>query len=195
MEPTEAFSWYAFIRDFQTSFIGLIGFMGVAWTLRSNARLAREQIAAQADEAMRQHVRDIDLRRRLVRKGVLVELRAAKTKLIMNIDSFEKGPGNTGKFAQLLPELVVTHELIREIGLLTDLEISSIAGAYEGIDSLRDMLTSADDSRSLTKSVSIDARWAKNVFATTKSVAGNVATAIEAIQKSDALASPHSENA
>ncbi|MEL7104618.1 MAG: hypothetical protein AAGM21_01765 [Pseudomonadota bacterium] len=153
---------YLLLVDFQSAIVGMVGFFfgfgGVILTLRSNARLAREQNEEHAKTSLEQFERDLELRRRVVRSGVLAELRRSRTTLNLNIYTLREADPAGSTYPQLLPELVVSHRLVHDVGVLNDKEIDGVVIAMASIDSLRDTLVSNDLSKTSDKSVSVSRR-------------------------------------
>jgi hypothetical protein len=121
------FLTYEFLKDFQSAIIGVLGFFfgfgGVILTLRQNAKLAREQYAV-----------DLAARRHVVRAGLLAELRMMSAMLERN--SKQSLPDAGGQM--VLPKLdrLVSHDLVKELGLLAYDEIDKALNALAIIDDL-----------------------------------------------------------
>jgi len=109
--------WLDLVRDFQSLIVGAGGFLGVIFTLRHNARLARDQ---REDE--RRYERDA------LRSALIAELEIVK-------DSFETNLNQ--QYAEVESGLVPTdpldnayRALMPRIGLLAEGEVSKAMAAY-----------------------------------------------------------------
>ena len=104
---------------FQTFLVGLLGFAGVIYTIRMNARLARQQ-----------HEHELIHERTSLRTALIAELEALRsTYKDRSHDLRKDDSGNS----VLIPEYVsnqIYRQLLDRIGLLTPEEIRLIMDAY-----------------------------------------------------------------
>jgi len=104
---------------FQTFLVGLLGFAGVIYTIRTNARLTRQQ-----------HESELIQERTALRAALIAELGALRKSYEDRSRSLrEKDSGQSA----LIPEFVsnqVYYQLLDRIGLLTAEEIEPVMDAY-----------------------------------------------------------------
>lgn len=104
---------------FQNFLVGLLGFAGVIYTIRMNARLTR-----------RQHERELIQEQTALRTALVAELRAIHKSYEDRIHSLrEKSGGQSALIPEYVPNQVY-YQLIDRIGLLTAAEVSSVMDAY-----------------------------------------------------------------
>lgn len=131
--PPPSWTWYDIVRDFVLPLlIGVVGFGGVMLTLSANARLARKQ-----------HDREISLRRRVIKNGLLAEFSHAKEVLKDNLKILEDiGPNNEFSIQRLPPRVTIVNSTA-DLGLLEDSKISSVFDGLMAIERYRTRLLSA----------------------------------------------------
>jgi len=156
---------YEFAKDFQSAVVGLIvgivGFGGVILTLRSNARLAREQHERERKLVQEQHERDTDQRRLVLRQVIAAEIDATKDNLEINLEAIREDLlVGRAILSQIVVELPITESLLREIGLLTSFEVTSVLRAKSAANNLNDLLTSTGTSELSGAHIAIDAATA-----------------------------------
>jgi len=127
-------SLYGFIQDFQELIVGVGGFGVVVWTLRSNARLAREQHHHEADLARQQRQQDAVA---LVR-GVLAELSHLRSQ-VQEIASAElkEGPDNDPTFFPKLRGIIYEGNA-QNVGMIPQEAIPDVIRAYHKLEGLMD---------------------------------------------------------
>lgn len=110
------------IDQFQTTIVGIVGFVGVIWTLRVNSKNAREE-----------HKRQLGSRRTALRRILAAELRNYHRALTENLAS--KHPGNefisVGRIHRLFSE-----QLAADLGLLELDEIDVVVNALISLDGM-----------------------------------------------------------
>ncbi|MGJ8586974.1 MAG: hypothetical protein ACSHXW_02375 [Yoonia sp.] len=153
MDPQTTFTWYSFLVDFQSAIVGVLGFFfgfgGVILTLKQNASLAREQSEQQNSLAIEAYERDIELRRRLVRKGLLAEFNEVRSRLEYDLEKNVPSQETEEDFHVNCPSLLNSGQLFMEIGLLEDDEIAAAMFAFESVGNLKVLLEDSNISRSL----------------------------------------------
>lgn len=166
---------------------------GVILTLWVNARLARAQHAVTANLAIEQHNRDIELRRRILRNGLLSEIASTKTNLELNLKRIEDISPDSQYFLQGLPSLEIAHDLLKEVGLLDDIEISRVVDCISAITGLRYRLSRSDKSEDI-RVAQIDIALLEAVKELTETTLMSVTSAKKELE--DALDhAPHSAKA
>ena len=115
---------------FQTFFVGLLGFSGVIYTIRMNARLERKQ-----------YERKLMHERTALRTAIIAELKSIGKTFEDRIDTLRSDKNLQSAF---IPEYVsnkVYYQLLDRIGLLTAEEIESVIDAYLLADLPRPIVT------------------------------------------------------
>lgn len=141
------FDWYSLLVDFQTAIVGVLGFLSVILTLRSNSRLLRKQQKESSRQAIAEHNRDTERRIRIVREGIRADLLAVYDVLHLNLNNLSTQPTEDDDVPLLLPRVWITKELMKEVGLLSDLEIKFVTGAMSALFTIEDALRRSDMSR------------------------------------------------
>lgn len=115
------------LERFQTALVGAVGFIGVIWTLRTNAKHARLE-----------HQRQIDTRRTALRRILAAELRNYSRALKGNAEA--KAPDgelfSVGKIRRLFAE-----DLNADLGLLELDEVDVVVNALISLDGMEHHLT------------------------------------------------------
>ena len=104
---------------FQTFFVGLLGFAGLIYTIRMNAKLERKQ-----------YERNLMHERTALRTALIAELKSISKTFDDRINTFRDNKNLQSAF---IPEYVsnkVYYQLLDRIGLLTAEEIESVMDAY-----------------------------------------------------------------
>ncbi len=110
---------------YQTFIVGLLGFIGVIYTISTNAALARSQ-----------HKREIDQEKITIRTALIEELKLLSNSYNDRIDMFDKDDHKgTAAIPVNVPNDVYLN-LLPKIGLLTPKEIKSLMVAYQLADEL-----------------------------------------------------------
>ena len=122
------------IERFQTVLVGAVGFLGVIWTLRSNARHAREE-----------HQRQVDTRQMTLRRILAAEFRNYSHALKQN---FEATPPDDELFSVGKIRRVLSKDLAVDLGLLELGEVDVVVNAIISLDGMEHHLEnlSAHDS-------------------------------------------------
>lgn len=161
---------------FQTFLVGLLGFAGVIYTIRMNARLVRQQ-----DERKIMHERTA------LRTALIAELGAHQKTYLDRINTLR---GDNNDQSALIPEYVsnqVYYQLIDRIGLLTAEEIESVMDAYLLVTELpvRLRLIAKDTSKLSEHSgyIHIDKEYAEVAAQIHDSFLIKINTALDTIQR------------
>lgn len=133
------------IDRFQTTFVGSVGFLGVIWTLRANARNARAA-----------HQRQLDTKRTTLRRILAAEFRNYSHALKKNLKAAtpEVGPISIGRVRRVLSE-----SLAADLGLLEPGEIDAAVNAIISIDGLHHFLENLSQEHSDTRFLVPAAAW------------------------------------
>ena len=117
---------YSLLETFQTTLVGIVGFVGVIWTLRSNSKNAQEE-----------HDRQIATKRRALRRILAAELRNYHDALLMNSEADRPNYEvfSVGRIHRLFSE-----QLSSELGLLDLEEIDIVLNALITLDGLEHLL-------------------------------------------------------
>lgn len=132
--------WLSLLKDFQTAIVGAIGFFGVAWTLKQNAKLAREQ-----HELERQSLRNAVLAANAAELHLSLRVfERMKEYIEKEFKADEKQPAKRfPKTQRILPS-----HTIPELGVLSSIEIQWIATSHELIDSTNALIETVTQSTS-----------------------------------------------
>ncbi|MCV2883064.1 hypothetical protein [Actibacterium sp. XHP0104] len=116
------------IDRFQTMIVGIVGFLGVIWTLSANARYARLE-----------HSRQLRMRRAVLRRILAAEFRNYSDALKRNRDAIHSKAEevSVGKIRRLLSE-----GLTADLGLLDPDEIDIVVNALISLDGFEHCLES-----------------------------------------------------
>lgn len=117
---------FAILEQFQTTLVGIVGFVGVIWTLRSNSRNAREE-----------HRRQLGSKRTALRRILAAELRNYASALRKNLEAQRPNDGfvSVGRIHRLFSE-----QLTADLGLLELFEIDIVVNALISLDGMEHFL-------------------------------------------------------
>ena len=131
---------------FQTVLVGAVGFLGVIWTLRTNAKLARVE-----------RQKRIETRRSALRRVLAAELRNHSHALKANLDA---GAPDYQAFSVGRIRTLFSQELAADIGLLELGEVDVVVNALISLGGmehfLQNLSTSHDELRFLIPTASWD---------------------------------------
>lgn len=116
----------AILEQFQTTIVGIVGFVGVIWTLRANSKNAREE-----------HIRQLGSRRTALRRILAAELRNYQRALKKNLEAQRPNDGflSVGRINRLFSE-----QLTADLGLLELDEIDVVVNALISLDGMNHFL-------------------------------------------------------
>lgn len=116
----------AILEQFQTTIVGVVGFVGVIWTLHANSRNAQEE-----------HRRQIESRRTALRRILAAELRNYARALDKNLEAQRPNDGfiSVGRIRRLFSE-----QLTVDLGLLELDEIDVVVNALISLDGMEHFL-------------------------------------------------------
>ncbi len=114
---------YQIVENFQTLIVGVLGFCGVIYTLRMNARLAREQ-----------HERSIKHDREVLKTALRAELELIRKSFSDKAELPEDDSEENDVFFPAETHTKVYQNFIGKLGLLSAEEVSAIIEAYTLID-------------------------------------------------------------
>jgi len=127
----------AILEQFQTTIVGIVGFVGVIWTLRANSRNARDD-----------HKRQLGSRRTVLRRILAAELRNYHRALKKNLEA--KRPDgeflSVGRIHRLFSE-----QLAPDLGLLEMDEIDVVVNALISLDGMEHYLENISSQTSDTR--------------------------------------------
>lgn len=159
----------------QTFIVGMLGFAGVIYTIRMNARLSREQ-----------HERRIKHERTALRTALCSELEVMRR---IFTDRSQTVAEDEGKHSVFIPEYIPNHvysQLLDRIGLLTAPEIESVMDAYilAGELPTRLMLLTTDHDKSFDRPgyIFIDSEYVPTATAMHKSFLPKIEAALMTIR-------------
>lgn len=158
-----------FIDRFQTAIVGAVGFVGVIWTLRTNARQSRDE-----------HQRQTDTRRKALRRILVAEFRNYSHALKRNVEAAHPTDDviSIGKIRKLFSE-----DLAADIGLLELAEVDIVVNALISLDGMAHILENLSVDQSDNRFLFPGAAWGdfRMVASTT---ADALEFAIEALERS-----------
>lgn len=127
----------AILEQFQTTIVGIVGFVGVIWTLRANSKNAREE-----------HKRQLGSRRKALRRILAAELRNYYRALKKNIESQRPDDEflSVGRIHRLFSE-----QLAADLGLLELDEIDIVVNALISLDGMEHYLETISSQTSNTR--------------------------------------------
>lgn len=133
------------LEQFQTTIVGLVGFVGVIWTLRANSRNAREE-----------HRRQLSSRRTALRRILAAELRNYERALKKNLEAKRPNDGflSVGRIHRLFSE-----QLAADLGLLDLDEIDVVVNALISLDGMEHFLESISSQTSSTRFLVPSEAW------------------------------------
>lgn len=169
---------YQLMKDFQTLFVGVIGFSGVIVTLRMNSRLSREQ-----------HERSIKHDREVLKTALCAELEINRKSFSDKALSTEEEQEESDAFYPIEMNTRVYQKLIENLGLLSTDEVSAVINAYTLIDETptRLSLLSSGHDPSYDKPgyIFIQASHSKTAAGIYKSFLPSIDTALEKLREPD----------
>ena len=160
---------YSLLEDFQTTLVGIVGFVGVIWTLRSNSKNAKEE-----------HERQITTKRRSLRRILAAELRNYHDALLMNSEADRPSDEvvSVGRIHRLFSE-----QLSSELGLLDLDEIDIVMNALITLDGMEHLFENLSVEVYETRFLLPTARW-EEIQAIHLEAAAALHEAIDTLQKS-----------
>ncbi|NRB18033.1 MAG: hypothetical protein HRU33_10835 [Rhodobacteraceae bacterium] len=135
----------AILEQFQTTLVGVVGFVGVIWTLRANSKNAREE-----------HRRQLGSRRTALRRILAAELRNYARALKKNIEAQRPNDEflSVGRIHRLFSE-----QLTADLGLLELDEIDIVVNALISLDGMEHFLENISSQTSETRFLLPSASW------------------------------------
>jgi hypothetical protein len=133
------------LEQFQTTLVGIVGFVGVIWTLRANAR-----------HAMEEHQRQLGSRRTALRRILAAELRNYARALRKNLEKQRPIDGHlsVGRAKRLFSET-----LAADLGLLELDEIDIVVNALISLDGMEHFLENISAQVSETRFLLLPEAW------------------------------------
>jgi len=119
------------LERFQTTIVGALGFIGVIWTMRANARTSTTE-----------HRLQIETKRQALRRVLAAEFRSFSSALRTNVEAAppDKEPRSVGR-----PHRILLKDVTTELGILDLGEIDAVANAIislEGMDQFLEYISS-----------------------------------------------------
>lgn len=155
------------LERFQTAFVGLLGFAGVIWALRANAR-----------HATAEHRRQLDAKLKTLRRILAAELRNYAG--VLNGNLMEPAPVDeafsVGKIRRLLSE-----HLAADLGLLEPGEIDVVVNALISLDGMDQYLENLAPSNGHTRFLIPASAWKEYRLVAARTVSA-LELAIEALE-------------
>lgn len=135
----------AILEQFQTTIVGVVGFVGVIWTLRANSKNARED-----------HRRQLGSRRTALRRILAAELRNYQRALKKNLEAQRPNDGvlSVGRIHRLFSE-----QLAADLGLLDLDEIDVVVNALISLDGMNHFLENISSQTSETRFLLPSEAW------------------------------------
>ncbi len=135
----------AILEQFQTTIVGIVGFVGVIWTLRSNSQNAREE-----------HRRQLGARRTALRRILAAELRNYQRALKKNLETQRPNREflSVGRIHRLFSE-----QLTADLGLLELDEIDVVVNALISLDGMAHFLENISSQVSDTRFLLPSEAW------------------------------------
>ena len=166
---------YQLMKDFQTLFVGVIGFVGVIITLRINSRILREQ-----------HERSIRHDREVLKTALCAELKLNRKSFSDKALSSEEGQEESDAFYPIEMNTRIYQNFIDKLGLLSTEEVSAVVNAYTLIEEapMRLGLLSSgyDESYNKPGYIFIKAEHSKTAAGVYKSFLPAIDTALEKLR-------------
>lgn len=133
------------LEQFQTTIVGIVGFVGVIWTLRANSRNAREE-----------HRRQLASRRTALRRILAAELRNYSSALKKNLEAQRPNDEflSVGRIHRLFSE-----QLAADLGLLELDEIDVVVNALISLDGMEHHLENISSKSSVTRFLLPSESW------------------------------------
>lgn len=116
---------YQVVKNFQTLFVGVLGFSSVIFTLLMNSRLS-----------WKQHERNIKHDREVLRTALRAELELNRRSFSENAASAEVDHEVSDAFFRAETQTKIYQHFIGKLGLLTTEEVSAVIEAYSLIDEI-----------------------------------------------------------
>jgi hypothetical protein len=135
----------AILEQFQTTIVGIVGFVGVIWTLRTNSKNAREE-----------HKRQLGSRRTALRRILAAEFRNYERALRKNLETQHPNDEfiSIGRIQRLFSE-----QLTRDLGLLELDEIDVVVNALVSFDGMQHFLENISSESSDTRFLLHSEAW------------------------------------
>lgn len=116
--------WVELLKEYQTLVVGFVALIGVAWTLRGNAKLSRSQ-----------RLQELQHERSALRIALTAELQINRDSFEDNSRKLVEGPpeGDGGVFVPTDLMDGVYRSFLPRIGVLSGHEVSKVLGAYLSI--------------------------------------------------------------
>ncbi len=135
----------AILEQFQTTIVGIVGFVGVIWTLRANSKNARDE-----------HSRQLETRRTALRRILAAELRNYERALKKNLEAQRPNDEflSVGRIRRLLSE-----HLTADLGLLELGEIDIVVNALISLDGMEHFLENISSQTSDTRFLVPSGSW------------------------------------
>ena len=124
--------WYDAIKDFQELIIGAVGFLGVIWAIRSNARIAREQRQQEALELGR---------------GLLVELSQMRANIQQLANKTFSSEQKKERVVLPIYETPIFDANAQHIGRLPGASVPVVVSAYLQVQRLRAFMRSSSQDK------------------------------------------------
>ncbi|MGJ5621563.1 hypothetical protein [Sulfitobacter sp. MF3-043] len=133
------------LEQFQTTIVGIVGFVGVIWTLRANSKNAREE-----------HRRQIRSRRAALRRVLAAELRNYARALKKNLEAQRPNDEflSVGRIHRLFSD-----QLAADLGLLDLDEIDVVVNALISLDGMDHFLENISSQTSDTRFLLPSEAW------------------------------------
>ena len=121
----------AWLANYQTAIVGLVGFLGVVLTLFANARSSRQQELATRREDWARILEDREHRRRGMERALLAELRVHRHAVAESMSDLRRRPhGNTDPVIVPDRDTGVFDSHLEHIGLLPPEVLDKILPAF-----------------------------------------------------------------
>lgn len=135
----------SFVDQFQTLLVGLVGFLGVIWTLRANSRMALEERREQTEA-----------KRAVLRRILAAELRNYSRAMKKNLaaDQPIDGSISVGRVRRLFSE-----QLAADLGLLDPDEIDIVVNALISLDGMEHFMENISAQSSNTRHILPAEAW------------------------------------
>ena len=159
-----------FLDRFQTLIVGILGFVGVIWTLRANAR-----------HASIEHQRQIDTRRKALRRILAAEFRNYEYALKLNLDMAHIPKEELVSMGRV--EGLLSGPLTPDLSLLELHEIDVVANALISFEGLKHYLENISLQASGTRFLIPSEAW-KEIQKASRTTAEALSLAIKALELS-----------
>lgn len=160
----------AILEQLQTTIVGIVGFVGVIWTLRSNSQNARED-----------HRRQLTSRRRALRRILAAEFRNYGRALKKNLEAQppDREFLSVGRIHRLFSEQVAV-----DLGLLEADEIDVVVNALISLDGMAHVLENLSLQVSDTRFLLPSDAW-EELKAVNSTTADALKYAVQALESSE----------